>query len=290
MSGTLPINSVRLRQRLLDLGVSDRAVAARTGLGQSAVRAMTTTGRVSDSISLSSIRRIMDLTGLSAQQLLDPPDATPWGAQALPPTDQQRTPDTKSGHADGEELAEDVAVLAQTLLSDLRMHSIDRLATALCWTFDRLHAAIRALDVDLRVVGLRTHRNAMGVTLRAVDSRAEDHSRRLATLRDADDGLNHGEARTLFDIVTESFSKTDVDQATNVWLRQLHNRGLIHFGGITGSRTAVTGDVAYAFAIPMTGGCTTDETTTGTSTAAPVPSSATTKPTGMPRQRPRLVD
>lgn len=242
MSGSLAVNSVRLRQRLLDLGMSDRLVAQRTGLGQSAIRSMTTSGRISDSMSLSSLRRILELTGLSAQQLLDPPDDG-VDRPTDPPGDDQ---------ADGESAGGDVAVLAQVLLSDLRVHPEERLATACSWTLNRLRDTLDHLDAQLRHVGLRVHSNSMGVTIRPADSRGAAHSRRLAAQRDSLDGLNHGEARMLFDIFSGRHSRTDTENAAWVRLRRLHNAGLIRVGGVEGSRASVTEDVAYAFDVPLT--------------------------------------
>ncbi|MCF6506848.1 hypothetical protein E9549_05425 [Blastococcus sp. MG754426] len=225
MTATVPVNGAALRERLLSAGLSDRAYANRSGLGDSAVRGMLLRDEVNGSVSIADIRRAATEAGMSMGDLFDAtatdePDDTP---------------------------SDDVAVLAQVLNSQRQMHPEDRLAQALGWQADRLRSAITGLDARLNPIGLRIHRNSMGVCIRADDKRATHAVNRLNSYKDADDGLHQGTARVLYAAYRGTLSATDTSTDRMMQLGALANRGAITVRTGVGDRVQLTADTAYAF-------------------------------------------
>lgn len=144
---------------------------------------------------------------------------------------------------------DDIAVLAQVLTAQKQLHSEDRLAQALGWHLDRLRESITGLDARLRPLGLRIHRNTMGVCIRTNDSRAKLALDRLTTYKDADDGLDHGSARVFYAAYRGTLSTTDLAKGHLPRLGALANRGAITVSSGVGDRIQLTDDAAYAFDI-----------------------------------------
>lgn len=76
MSGTVRANGAALRQRLLDLGITDRRLVSTTGLGPATLRTLKSRGEMAASVTVGTLRRVLDETGLTAAALLDPPPET----------------------------------------------------------------------------------------------------------------------------------------------------------------------------------------------------------------------
>lgn len=225
MTATVPVNGAALRERLLTSGLSDRAYADRSGLGDAAVRGMLLRNEINGSVSIADLHRAaieagMTMGALFDPQLLDEPAETPM---------------------------DDVAVLAQVLHTQKQMHPEDRLALALGWDLDRLRAAITTLNARLSPLGLRIHRNTMGVTIRPADQRAAIALDRLTTYKEADDGIDHAAARILYATYRGTLSTTDLPKGHMPRLGALSNRGAITVSSGVGARVQLTDDVAYAF-------------------------------------------
>jgi transcriptional regulator with XRE-family HTH domain len=203
MSGTVRVNSRVLRQRMLDLGLSDRRAAALVGVGQATIRNMTTDGILGGQMTVSTLRRLLDETGLTADDLLDTP---------AEPTDD----------ASG-----DQRMLAQVLLADTRMHPRERLAVALGWTLTRLDRAMTDLDAVLEPAGLKVHVNGMGVTLRAADTLADDAVRRLQAARDVSEGLDNADARLLRRALLGKLGKNSTRKTDQPRVASLHRQGVL---------------------------------------------------------------
>jgi hypothetical protein len=152
-------------------------------------------------------------------------------------------------HSPADTPSEDVAVLAQVLNAQAQMNPEDRLSQALGWDVDRLRTAITTLDVRLNLIGLRVHRNSMGVCIRANDKRASHAVTRLTSYKDADDGIAHGTARVLYAAYRGTLSVTDTSTDRMMQLGALTNRGAITVSSGVGSRVQLTDDTAYAFDI-----------------------------------------
>ena len=225
MTATVPVNGAALREHLLSAGLSDRAYGDRSGLGDAAVRAMLLSNEVNGSVSIADLRRAATEAGMTMGDLFDP---TALDEPADTPGD-------------------DVAVLAQVLNAQKQMHPEDRLAQALGWHVDRLRTAITDLDARLNPIGLRVHRNSMGVCIRANDKRATHALDRLTAYKDADDGMDHGAARVLYAAYRGTLSATDTSTDRMMKLGTLVNRGAITVSSGVGERVRLTDDATYAF-------------------------------------------
>ncbi|MGY1714368.1 hypothetical protein ACI78R_07910 [Geodermatophilus sp. SYSU D01106] len=225
MTATVPVNGAALRERLLAAGLSDRAYGDKSGLGDATVRGMLLRNEVNGSVSIADLRRAATEAGMTMGDLFDPepadaPDDTP---------------------------ADDIAVLAQVLIAQKQMHPEDRLAQALDWHLDRLRDAITGLNARLTPIGLRVHRNSMGVTIRANDQSATHALDRLTRYKDADDGIDHGTARVLYAAYRGALSATDMSTDRMLKVGALANRGAVTVSSGVGTRVQLTDDVAYAF-------------------------------------------
>jgi transcriptional regulator with XRE-family HTH domain len=227
MTATVPVNGAALRERLLSAGLSDRTYANRSGVGDSAVRGMLLRNEVNGSVSIADLRRAATEAGMSMGDLFD--------ATATDESDDAPS--------------EDVAVLAQVLNAQKQMHPEDRLAQALGWDVDRLRTAITNLDGRLDEIGLRVHRNSMGVCIRANDKRASHAVTRLTLYKDADDGIAQGTARVLYAAYRGTLSATDTSTDRMMQLGALANRGAVTVSTGVGSRIRLTDDAAFAFEV-----------------------------------------
>lgn len=142
---------------------------------------------------------------------------------------------------------DDIHTLADLLLPERIMHLPERLALALGWTLDRFLTSLTGVDARLTPVGMRVHRNAMGVTIRPANDLAEQARQRLAGLHDDEDGIHQGTARVLYAVYTGTISSRETHNNHQVQLGALKNRGAIDFGTGVGNRFTLTYDAAYAF-------------------------------------------
>jgi hypothetical protein len=175
MSGTVPVNGQVLRQRLLDLGLSDRRAAALVGIGQATVRSMTADGTLGGHMAVSVLRRLLDETGLAAGDLLDTPAASP---EAPPSGEDERParPGAARGHPDAP---------PRTARHGPRLDPGPARSSH--------HRPRRRA----RTAGLKVHVNSMGVTLRPSDGGAAEAVRRLQAAREVAEGLDNGDVRLL---------------------------------------------------------------------------------------------
>ena len=218
-------NGHKVRDRILDLGISERELARRTGLGDATVRALLRRHQLNTSIQVADIYRTLDELGLTPGDLLDPPP----------------TQEPEDSHDD------DIHTLAGLLMTERTMHLPERLALAFGWTLDRLNTTLDALDARLRPAGLRIHRNAMGITIRPDTNNADQALERLADLDDDHDGINHGTARVLYAIYTGDISSRETRGDHHVHIGALKNRGAININSSDGPQYTVADEVAYAF-------------------------------------------
>lgn len=218
-------NGGKVRERLLELGMSDRELTRRTRVGVTTTRALLLRSEINTSLQLADLYRTLNELGLTPGQVLDPP----------PPVEPDDTPE------------DDISVLAGLLLTERGMHTHERLAIALEWTLDRLRDAATALDARLRPLGLHVHQNTMGVTIRPADDRADRARDRLAQLHDHEDGIHQGTARVLYAIYNGTMSTRETRNDHQLHLGALKNRGAITFGSGQGQRFALADDVDYAF-------------------------------------------
>lgn len=217
-------NGDKVRDRILDMRISERELARRTGLGEATVRALLRRSELNTSAQVADIYRALDELGLTPGQLLDPP---------MPVEPDDTTDD-------------DIDSLTGLLMTERIMHPPDRLALALGWTLDRLSATLTGLEARLRPAGLRVHRNSMGITLRPATDNADEAAQRLADLHDDEDGIHQGTARVLYAIYTGDISSRETRNDHQVQLGALKNRGAIHIRFGDGTRYTLTDDVAYA--------------------------------------------
>lgn len=128
----------RVRTRRLELGLSERDVAAHWGVSTAVVRNVES-GLVASDLSLGQLAKLAAILGLDLLELLE------GGTEA----EQDATPNEGAG---------DAAVLG-SLLADTRvLVPIEALAEALGWDLDRTRLALDDLEARLRVTGLRVHR------------------------------------------------------------------------------------------------------------------------------------
>lgn len=218
-------NGDTVRERILEMRISERELARRTGLGDATVRALLRRNELNTSAQIADIYRALDVLGLAPGELLDPP----------PPADPDDT------------VGDDIATLAGLLMADRTMHLPERLALALGWTLDRPHDTLPALDARLRPAGLKVHHNTMGITVRPATDNAREARARLADLNDDADGINQGTARVLYAVYTGDISGRETRGDHHVHLGALKNRNAIHIGHGDGSRYTLTDDATFAF-------------------------------------------
>ena len=221
----VPVNGLVLRNRLNELGMSDRDLSRLTGLGQTMVRSILLQNRLSTSTNVAELNRCLEEVGLTYGELLDAnysnePDDSPDG---------------------------DVSTLAGVLNSDRRMHPLEQLALALGWTLERLSEVAINLDKRLRLSGLRIHQNTNGLTIRPADDSSSKALKILTELRDDDQGLRHNTARTLFAVYSGTLSTGDLSNDVRVKIGELNNRGAITLGSGKGSRVQLSDNCAFAF-------------------------------------------
>lgn len=186
--------------------------------------------KVDSQLTLAELARVTDVVGISMSDLLN---VQPWVAP-------EETP------------ADDVAVLAQVLMSDNRVHPEHRVATALGWTLDRLREAEALLAEKLHPTGLFVHRNTMGMSIRAADQRGAEAAKRLAVLRDDEEGIDQDQARVLYKAYKAELTANEVATARHApKVADLFNRGLLQPRDQRGQRLGLTREALYAFDVPL---------------------------------------
>lgn len=221
MSVSTTVNGALLRQRIHDGGYVLREFAARTGIGEAALRNITRYNRLNNFIGVGTVLRVLREAAMSADELFN----TPATNQPDPATPN------------------DAAVLAQALTAQPRRHPRDNLCQALGWTFDRLDNAIAALNEQLSAVGLHAHTNSMGTAIRATDQRGAAAARNLQQLRESREGLPNSTLRSLYN--TYKQRPQSLDHETRMHLAHLENVGYIRYGQMT-EKPFLDPDVSYA--------------------------------------------
>jgi len=228
---SVPVNGGALRQRLLDMGCSDRAFADRTGLGLTGIRTVLLRGHLNTSTTLTVLDSVLRESGLTAAEFLDP---------APGPHDDGPAYSTPTGTTG------DAAMLAHVLLADPRRQDRTVLARALDWDYERLDAALRTADTIFGDLGVEAHENAMGIALRPLDARATEATGRLTVLRDHEDGIPNGAARVLHDLWAGELDDRGGGADLLLKLGALRRRGLVETD-TSGKRLTLSDDVLFAF-------------------------------------------
>ncbi|MBR7744349.1 helix-turn-helix transcriptional regulator [Phycicoccus sp. BSK3Z-2] len=200
------INGQLLREALLRHHYTDREFCRATGIAQQVLRAMLFRNEASPGLAISDILACARATGLSLDDLLTEP-----------------LPEPSREHQD------DAIVLAQILAAVRRRQPTRRIAAVLGWDLPRTHAAITDLDARLEPLGMKIA-TVPGV---AIASRGTGLSATISELNqrhDAHDGLHHGAARTLKNILNGTLSSRELPNDTQVQIGMLINRGAITLG------------------------------------------------------------
>jgi transcriptional regulator with XRE-family HTH domain len=251
----------RIRNRRLELGLSERDVAAHCGVSTAVIRSIEA-ARVDADLTLGQLAKVGAVLGLDLPELLD--------THALQPEQEGPAP---AGPDD------DVAKLG-SLLADIRvLVPVEGLADALNWDLTRTHTALERLDAALRPAGLRLHQLHHDVriarTVTAVDAQTLEELWRIHLARRS---LTITQARllkALRDGVVPLASNKDTQK---VRLPELRNAGLIAAAAAESGSTAkweLTDDVRFSLLL--------DELpTTADVTAPPKPVPAHRRAAGSP--------
>lgn len=219
---TVRVNGSLIRQRLLELRLSEREAAKTFGLTTTTIRSAVANGALSSSQSLADVRNLKEGLGISWADLFDAPAPEPAET-------------------------DDVPVLIQVLIEQPKAVPEDRLARALGWDLDRVRDAATAAEGALAPAGLMIHVASSGLLIRA----RSDHSatrQRLDDLRDDEAGLNQSAARVLHEAWAGELSPQEDRNNHQVQLGRLHNLGVLEDRRSTGgSRHTVSDATAFCF-------------------------------------------
>lgn len=221
------LNTGLVRARRLELGLSERKLAALTGLGQAVVRGIEA-GTNHKDVTLGELQRLAQTLSLELAQLL--------------PAVEKETPAGPTTH--DEALTSAVAQMG-TLLHDIdRLIPVESLAETLGHTLERTHAILDELDRYLRPVGLRLHRlgNSVKVTGTA-DAVVIDALRRSWRAHLGRRGLDVGQAQLLHQVRTGRRAKA-LTNDQQVRTAQLTNAGILDRTGSGGA--TLSADVRYS--------------------------------------------
>lgn len=139
---TTLLNTDLIRDRRLELGLSERKLAAVTGLGQAVIRGLEA-GTNHKDLTLGDLHRLADALALDAQHLLAATSATEAAAG----------PATRDAHLD-----QHVTQVGALLFDVDRLIPVESLALTTGLTLDQTHEVLAELDRRLRAVGLLLHR------------------------------------------------------------------------------------------------------------------------------------
>jgi len=224
VSRGVPVNGRVLRQRIMELGLSEREFATTVGIGAGTLRTIVSQDMLVGHLTVATLDRILGESGLSASDLLNRP---------LPPGDETPSDDTLR--------------LTQVLVSDLRVHPRERLAVAFGWTLDRVDDALNDLHPRLLALGLSVHDNTRGVTVRPRDTSSTDALRRLQQMFDVTEGLDNGEARVLHHAMHNLLGRGNVRKGDRPRLVSLHRQGMIEVNdGEGGGRFRLSDAATFA--------------------------------------------
>lgn len=220
-------NGDLVRQRMFELVLSERELANRATIGQATLRSILNNNTISEATPLAIVNALAQAVGLTMTDLLQPPEPDPL------PDD---TPEA------------DVAHLTALLCRAHTTVSRDRLAAALQWTLPRLAAAEAELDLVLAPLGPCVNRNSAGLSIRTKDAGLKPIWQRLELMRDAQDTMHNGMARTLYSVFTDSLSKTQIRNNDSVQLGALINRGAVTVKATSeGHRVQLSEAALFAF-------------------------------------------
>jgi transcriptional regulator with XRE-family HTH domain len=223
----------RIRNRRLELGLSERDVAAHSGVSTAVIRSIEA-GRVDADLTLGQLAKVGAILGLDLPEVLD--------THALPqPAHESPAP----GGTD-----DDVAKVG-SLLADIRvLVPVEGLTDALNWDLTRTHAALERLDAALRPAGLRVHRLHHDVriarTVTTVDPQALEDMWRIHLSRRS---LTIAQVRLLKQIRDGVVPLASNKDTQKVRLPELRNAGLIAAAAAESGSTAkweLTDDVRFS--------------------------------------------
>lgn len=218
------INGAKIKNRLVELGMSERSLALASGVTVAGVRSAINEDAIPSQATIGNLDRLLNELGFDPGELLDP--------EPIEPDDDHDS---------------DVQLLAQVLIRDPQVQRSDRLAIALEWTLDRVAAAQHALDDAVRPLGLKVHMNASKMTVRHLDSRSDRAMATLADLRDDAQTLHPNTARALYTAYTGALDSLTLKAVQQLQFGALRNRGAVVYGQRRGKRITLHEDTRFAF-------------------------------------------
>ncbi len=227
MSRGIPVNGRVLRQRIMELGISERVFAVNVGISSTVLRSILADGLLGNHLTVGTLYRILSESGLTTSDLLEQPCAS--------------LTETPTG---------DARRLAQVLVSDSRLHPRERLAGALEWTLSRVDDAVNDLHPRLQEVGLAVYSTQKGITLRPRDTDSADALRRLQQMFDVDEGLNTSQARILHRATLPISENSHIRTGDRPYIANLYRQGMLEvIDGQDGGRFRLSEAAAFALAL-----------------------------------------
>lgn len=208
----IPCNRDLIASQMDTLGLTERAIVARTSIPLFQFRQMRIDGVLHQHVALGQLARVADMLATTIGDLLN---VTPTG----PPSESAR-PDVGA--------KTDSEVLIPLLVSLPRMVDIGFTSRCLSWSPQRMKNAMDAIPSALALTGLRlvSHHNAIRVLpTRPPDPRLR---RTLGQLQSHRMGLSSRQARLLKDIIGGRWIQTqNLTQNDRLRIGQLKNAGCI---------------------------------------------------------------
>lgn len=208
---TTLLNTDLIRDRRLELGLSERKLAAVTGLGQAVIRGLEA-GTNHKDLTLGDLHRLADALALDAQHLLAATSATEAAAG----------PATRDAHLD-----QHVTQVGALLFDVDRLIPVESLALTTGLTLDQTHEVLAELDRRLRAVGLLLHRLNNAVKIwRTSDAVSRETLQATWRAHLARRGLDIGQVTLLQQVRRGRRSKT-LTNDQQVTAAQLVNAGIL---------------------------------------------------------------
>lgn len=224
------VNVDKIRDAYHRLGLTERDLQRRAGLGAGATRGILLNGHIHATTSLARVRRFINELGLTWGDLLDDPEPeTP--TVYLDPTDRQ-------------------AALARLITTSKRAVSLDHLAVVFGVTIADIRADLDTLAAPLAALGFRlvSTEDCSVILNRGKDPNADDAAKRLAFLRDSEADLNVSATRTLYRAYTDTLSTRELSNDDRVQVGMLVNRGALQ-PPASNHRAALTDDTLYCLTV-----------------------------------------